>query len=79
MARTPEDRQARRWAKPDEPRTVTEILAAGLVRLIGACSRESGDPALNLPDISPAPLELPHLRALSVPVGEQTDGKAGAA
>lgn len=58
---------------------VIEILAAGLIRLVAAVPCQSAEHPDNLPASSPASLELPRCRALSVTVGEQADGKAGAA
>lgn len=81
MARKPNDKQnATQMTEAIHIDPVVEILAAGLVRLMTAVSSESAETAGNLPASSPDPLELPHSRALSVPVGELvTDGKAGAA
>ena len=80
MARKPKDKQQAQHltdAVCNDP--LVEILAAGLIRLITTVSSQSGEQAGYLPASVPAPLELPHSPALSVPIGEQTDGKAGAA
>ena len=80
MARTLNDQQyLPRIEQPARVEAVVEILAAGLIRLVAAVPSQIAEHPDNLPASSPASLELPRSRALSVPVGEQADGKAGAA